>query len=288
MFDFSNAIEEINTYGGSEKKKTLVFEGKRYLVKFPDPIRAKNKSISYINNAYSEFIGSHIFSLCGFNTQKTYLGNYLYKDKYKVICACEDFTDKDHALYEFEKLALSSNPNKKIETEISDIISVLEESNQLIKISNIKEYFWNMFIIDALIGNTDRHNGNWGFILNKISNSFEISPIYDCGSCLFPLLSDDDISKLTDGEIKNIAINTHSCLKEDNSKINYMPYIESMNNSNINDALIRVFPNIDIIKINDFINSIECISDLRKNFYTRIINIRYEILRNVYEKLKQN
>ena len=28
MFDFSNAIEDINTYGGSEKKKTLVFEKK--------------------------------------------------------------------------------------------------------------------------------------------------------------------------------------------------------------------------------------------------------------------
>ena len=27
--------------------------------------------------------------------------------------------------------------------------------------------FWDMFIIDALIGNHDRHNGNWGFLLNK-------------------------------------------------------------------------------------------------------------------------
>lgn len=23
--------------------------------------------------------------------------------------------------------------------------------------------FWDIFIADALIGNTDRHNGNWGF-----------------------------------------------------------------------------------------------------------------------------
>ena len=47
MLDFTNAIEEINYYKGSEKKKTLVYEGKKYLVKFPDPIREKGKNISY-------------------------------------------------------------------------------------------------------------------------------------------------------------------------------------------------------------------------------------------------
>ncbi len=286
MFNFSNATENINTYGGSEKKKTLVFEGKKFLVKFPDPIRQKNKNISYINNAYSEYIGSNIFNICGFNTQKTYLGSYLYKDENKIICACEDFTDNNHVLYEFEKLAISSNPNKKIETEISDIISVLDENSHLINISNIKEYFWDMFIIDALIGNTDRHNGNWGFILDKLSNSFEISPIYDCGSSLFPLLSDDEISKLTENEIKNIAYNTHSSLKENNTKINYMPYIESMKNANVNNALLRVFSNINIDKIYDFINNTPCITTIRKSFYNNVINIRYEILKSTYNKLK--
>ena len=45
MLDLTNAIEEINYYKGSEKKKTLVYEGKKYLVKFPDPIREKGKNI---------------------------------------------------------------------------------------------------------------------------------------------------------------------------------------------------------------------------------------------------
>ena len=54
MIDFTKAIEELNNYKGSEKKKTLIYENKKYLVKFPDPIREKNKNISYINNAFSE------------------------------------------------------------------------------------------------------------------------------------------------------------------------------------------------------------------------------------------
>ena len=58
MVNFSEAIEVLNSYKGSEKKKTLIYNNKKYLVKFPDPIREKNKNISYINNAFSEYIGS--------------------------------------------------------------------------------------------------------------------------------------------------------------------------------------------------------------------------------------
>ena len=43
MIDFTNAIEEFNNYKGSEKKKTLIYNNKKYLVKFPDPIREKIK-----------------------------------------------------------------------------------------------------------------------------------------------------------------------------------------------------------------------------------------------------
>lgn len=83
------------------------------------------------------------------------------------MCACEDFTDNNNILYEFENLALSTNPDKKIETEINDIIEVLEESKNIIDSEETKKRFWDMFIIDSIIGNTDRHNGDWGFILNK-------------------------------------------------------------------------------------------------------------------------
>src|SRR5699024_9210958 len=107
--DFTNAIEELNNYKGSEKKKTLIYNDKKYLVKFPDPIREKNKNISYINNAFSEYIGSNVFGIVGYKVQNTILGKYFYNGKEKIVCACEDFTDDDHILYEFESLALSTN-----------------------------------------------------------------------------------------------------------------------------------------------------------------------------------
>lgn len=291
MIDFSKCDEELNNYKGSEKKKTLIYDNKKYLVKFPDPIREKNKNISYINNAFSEYVGSNIFKIAGFETQNTILGKYNYNGKEKIVCACEDFTDGNHVLYEFENLALSTNLDKKIETELSDVMEVIDEINSTKKINiilndNIKEKFWDMFIIDCLIGNTDRHNGNWGLLINARSNRAIFSPIYDCGSCLNPMLEDEAIQNLTEVEIKNLAINCYSSIKENGKKINYMTYIKQMKNEECNNAICRVFDKIDIEKIKKFINGIEVMSNVRKDFYIKIIEIRYESISGVREKIK--
>lgn len=283
MVNFSNAVEELNNYRGSEKKKTLIYDNKKYLVKFPDPIREKDKQISYINNAFSEYIGSNIFKITGFKVQNTILGTYNYNGKEKIVCACEDFTDEGHVLYEFENIALSVNPDKKIETELNDIMEVIDVISKMMKVEDLKEKFWDMFIIDSLIGNKDRHNGNWGILLDKTNNIFKFAPIYDCGSCLNPTLSDIEIKELSEVEIKNIAINTYSCIKEDGKKINCISYIKSLKNPDCNNALTRIFKKIDLDKINEFINNIEILPDDRKNFYKKIITLRYEILEEVYK-----
>ncbi len=285
MIDFTNAIEEFNNYRGSEKKKTLIYNSRKYLVKFPDPVREKNKNISYINNAFSEYIGSNIFKIVGFKVQNTILGKYKYKEKEKVVCACEDFTDDNNVLYEFENIALSTNPDKKIETEIKDIMEVIEE-NKMINTEETKQKFWDMFVIDSLIGNTDRHNGNWGFILNKNTGKVEFSPIYDCGSALNPMLEDEEIERLNETELKNLAINCYSCLKENGKKINYITYIKEIKNEECNAAIKRLFLNINIDEINKFINNIDCISTKRKEFYKKIIEKRYSILRETYKNIK--
>lgn len=284
MINFTNCKEELNNYKGSEKKKTLIYDGKKYLVKFPDPIREKNKNISYINNAFSEYIGSNIFKMVGFPTQNTIIGVYKYNEKEKIVCACEDFTNSNKVLYEFENLALSTNPDKKIETELTDILNVLDENN-IINIPKIREKFWDMFVIDSLIGNTDRHNGNWGFLVDIKTNKIEFAPIYDCGSCLNPMIDDDEIKKLQDNDIKNLAINCYSCLKENSKKINYMTYIKECKNEECNKAILRVFKNIKIDEINKFIDGISCMSNERKEFYKKIINIRYKIIKEVYNKI---
>ena len=212
------------------------------------------------------------------------MGRYEYNGKEKIVCACEDFTTDERKLYEFENLVLSTNPDKKIETELDDIIEVINE-NKMVNSKDIIEKFWDMFIVDSLIGNTNRHNGNWGFILNKRTGTIVFSPIYDCGSCLNPMLEDSEIEALSDTDINNIVVNCYSCLKENGKKINYMSYLKQMKNEECNKAIKRIFPRINIKEINNFINNIECISNIRKDFYKGIINKRYEIIKKIYNSM---
>ena len=62
MVDLTHATWLPNRFGGSESKWTMEYEGKLYMVKFPDPNRSPKKTaLSYMNNHYSEYLGCHIF-----------------------------------------------------------------------------------------------------------------------------------------------------------------------------------------------------------------------------------
>lgn len=39
------------------------------------------------------------------------------------------------------------------------------------------QFFWDMFIADALPGNFDRHNGNWGILVDEEHQTAEIAPV---------------------------------------------------------------------------------------------------------------
>ncbi|MDD4729290.1 MAG: hypothetical protein PHN55_11145 [Dysgonamonadaceae bacterium] len=70
-------------------------------------------------------------------------------------------------------------------TELSSITKAIDEQS-LLEPKKLKDFFWDMFIADAFLGNFDRHNGNWGILIDEVQQSAEIAPIYDCGFCLYP------------------------------------------------------------------------------------------------------
>ena len=162
VIDFTNSIEKVCEYGGSEKKKKIIYNGEVYLLKFPDPIREKNMPLSYINNVFSEYIGCKIFDSVNIPVQKVILGIYNEKKeneiKQKVVVACKDFTSEKQKLVEFSSLANSiTGVDKKFTTKIEDIYEVFNNLNYDFDKKIMIENFWNMFIVDTLIGNTDRH-----------------------------------------------------------------------------------------------------------------------------------
>ena len=80
-----------------------------------------------------------------------------------------------------------------------------------------------------------------------------------------------------------------SSLKIDGKKINYFDYISSLENEDCNKALLKIFPRINLDKINEIIDGVKIISNVRKEFYKKIIRMRYEkILKFSYDKLMNN
>lgn len=67
------------------------------------------------------------------------------------------------------------------------------EEQSLLPIDKLRNFFWDMYIADAFLGNFDRHNGNWGILVDEQNRTAEIAPVYDCGLCLYPQLAVEDM-----------------------------------------------------------------------------------------------
>ena len=67
--------------------------------------------------------------------------------------------------------------------DLYEILMTIQEHPFLEDVLGIQEHFWNMFVVDALLGNPDRNNSNWGIILSR-GGVKRIAPVYDNGNCL--------------------------------------------------------------------------------------------------------
>lgn len=75
-------------------------------------------------------------------------------------------------------------------------------------------------------------------------------------------------------------------LKINDKKINYFKFINELKNEDCNQALLRIFPKIELNKIFEIIDKTPYISNIRKEFYKIILEMRYEkILEYSYIKL---
>lgn len=290
MIDFTNLPVRNKTYAGANGSKiSVIYNNELYMLKFP-AIPAINKEMSYANGCISEYIGCHIFESIGIPVQKTLLGTYTKNGKQKIVVACKDFTVGGLVLQDFASLknTIIDSVHNGYGTELSDIEKTLEEQTA-IESQNLTEWFWDMFIVDALIGNWDRHNGNWGFLYNAETDEISLAPIYDCGSCLFPQ-ADEEIMKKTldDPAEREIRVFERplSGIKINGQKIQYFKFISSLENGNCNKALRRILPKIDMDQIYKIIDETPFISNLQKSFYKVMLQERKKrILDFSYRKL---
>ncbi len=289
--DFTGCrIVPTKAFGGANGKKiSIEYDGELYMLKFPPSAENKPTELSYTNSCISEHIASSIFNIIGLNAQKTILGTYTVNGKEKVVCACKDFTADGETLYDFSaiKNTIIDSEHLGAGTELEDILETIEKQ-KFVDSAELLEFFWEMFAVDAFLGNFDRHNGNWGFLVDDNGNS-RIAPVFDCGSCLLPQADVKIMEKVLKNEDDlNARVYQFptSAIKEDNRKINYFDFLTNCNDDNCSAALKRIVERINLDEINDFIDDVPYISDLQRNFYKQYIAARYEkILEFAYDNI---
>lgn len=278
--DFTHLPQRKKAYAGANGSKiSVIYEGEQYMLKFP-PTPTKNKDMNYSNSCFSEYLGCQIYEIIGIPVQETMLGTFTVNGKEKIVVACRDFTSPGIVLQDFASLKnqMIDSERNGYGTELSDILQTFQ-GQTAIDTQELSERFWNMFIVDAFIGNWDRHNGNWGFLYNTVTDEVKLAPVYDCGSCLYPQ-ADEGImeSVLADRKERDFRIFEIplSAIMENGKKIKYFDFISSLKNEDCNLALQRIVPRIDMGRIRSMVEETPFISDLQKRFYLTMLSGRKE------------
>lgn len=289
------------SYGGKAgDKEGITINEEDWIVKYPKSTKGMEGDLaSYSTAPLSEYIGSHIYQILGFETHDTILG----VRNGKLVVACKDFCEIEGSLREIrtiknvynEKLSelleksFSSTSSSHL-VDIDELLLVMQYNPILQKLSGIEKRFWDLFIIDILINNNDRNNGNWGVLYEN--NQYRIAPVYDNGASFSNKLSEEKIQALIndDIKIKNSVLNTTTIYSKDGKKINARDII-NLQYGGLDAALIQIVPQIKsrINDIRSFISdipetyfdeitskNIAVCSSCRKIFYLKSIELRLE------------
>lgn len=279
VVDFTNCTKnKFKVFGGANGSKIgILYNGESYMLKFPAEPKL-NKNISYSNSTVSEHIGCRIFEMLSIPAQKTMIGTYHHKGRDKIVVACRDLETDGYKLKDFASLknTIIDSVRGGYGTELSDILLTIDEQHFVSPVE-LKKSFWEMFVVDAFIGNFDRHNGNWGFLINEEAENIKIAPVFDCGSCLF---AEMDIKKMQ--EVMNsraeleyrLFVIPKSAIMQNEKKINYFDFLKSGQNEDCTRALIEITKRIDLEKTDAMIDEIPLISTEEKTFYKFMLHAR--------------
>ena len=308
--NFENVKFSGITYGGySGSKKGIILENNRWFLKYPKSTKSMNVTgLSYTTSPISEYLGSNIYRMLGFDVHDVKLG--FANDK--IVVACKDFLNKNETILDYNSIKndydevvekeieeLSSSGKGNYGVDLDEILIVINNNSYFEKIPELKERFWDMFIVDAFINNNDRNNNNWGLILDHDTMNLRVSPVFDNGAAFYSKSSEEKIKGLLDDDFKMKQVIYDSCVSiftKDGKIINPLKFIEKMNNDDCNKALLRVFPKINLEKIKELFDNIPfeydnlvVFSEFQRKLYFESLKYKYEnVFKTIYDKLKRH
>ena len=264
----------------------------------------KNPQISY-TSPLSEYIGSKVYEILNIPVHETMLGIR----NGKIVVACKDFTIgwKDdtqlkisgwlkHRLVPFHDLKnsfmssdLESYSGTGSETLLNEVLATIAGQNDLKTIPGVLERFWDMFVVDAFIGNNDRNNGNWGILISQENGEISLAPVFDNGNAFFNKRSIAAMEKrmIDEKAMEEDAFKTPRCVYNytgtdtEGQQINPFSFIERGENPDCNAAVLRFVNALDFKMVENIINSIpevfgtlSVMPEIQKKFYLELMRIR--------------
>lgn len=290
-------------YGGmAGLKEGILWDDEFWLVKYPKTTKGMDvNDLSYTTSPLSEYIGSQIYEILGYDVHKTVLA----QRHGKIVVACKDFCKNVGDLREIrtlkniynevlaERLELELNETSSSHmVDLKELLIHFENNPILSKVHGVKERFWDCAIIDGIIKNNDRNNGNWGLLYEN--NHYKLAPIFDNGASFSNKLSDDKIVRLMGDECKmrNNSLNSITTYALDGKQLNLKALL-SLDIPELKESIRRVTPllKLKLVEINEMINRIPSqynhtiiCSKERKAFYSEGMGLRIkEILVPAYE-----
>ncbi len=149
------------------------------------------------NEPYSEFYAFQVAEAMGINA----IPYNLSKWKGELCSTCDLFTSKDYSFLPVGRIVTTGGMKavrEYYESLGSDFVNALDD----------------MIVLDALIFNTDRHFGNFGFLVDNKTNKISApAPLFDHGNALFNFAGLDDLS--SEDTLKRYADTLLPCVYDD-------------------------------------------------------------------------
>lgn len=189
-------------------------------------------------------------------------------------------------------------------TDAKDFFNVNDfDRKKFCKIANIKSFldkygenefksFIEMMVFDALIGETDRHEENWG-LLKIDKEKYTMSPLYDNGCNLLRQFKDEEFARPyyeNEKSLEDFAKKSQTCIYRDtgNGRYRHFELIEKLlqNYPEITKEKIRKLKKLKKWKIKKILNKLPkgIITNIHKEYIFKYIMIRKDILLNLLEK----
>lgn len=169
---------------GADDKYWILKNNQKYLMK-DSSFNKRRKQPSY--SPYCEHIASSFINYIGYNAHSTSLA--IFENRHVVLC--KNIFQEDEQFEPFKSLHQSSADTDLANKEytykdVLYVLSTIKNGNT----TDLLHSFWSMFLIDAILGNRDRHEGNWGFY--RKNNKVTFCTLFDLGASLYP---DVDLNK---------------------------------------------------------------------------------------------